>query len=62
MQGNESGIILEERLTMTDRLIKISKLVNLLVDVKDEEAQLRFQIKKEVDCQIREAITLSFNL
>jgi hypothetical protein len=62
MQGNESGIILEERLTMTDHLIKISKLVNLLAGVKDEEAPLRFEIKKEVDTQIREAITLSFNL
>ena len=34
---------------MTDRLIKIQKLVNLMADISDEDQDLRHRVKGEVD-------------
>jgi hypothetical protein len=47
--ASESLLIIEEKQTMTDRLIKIQKLVNLMADISDEDQDLRYRVKGEVD-------------
>ncbi len=47
---------------MTDKLIRIQKLVNLMTEISDENMELRHRVKYEVDRHIRDALTMSFTL